>query len=242
MDDDVSVIGSGPGVPDETTWADAAGAITRWGGSAHPVAVRERIAAGVAGKLGDTPKPGEPSVTRAQGHVVASRHDALEGAQRAATHLGYRVVLLPEPVTGEARTAADSWLSTVTRHIAAGGERLCVISAGETTVRVVGSGKGGRNQEFALALAARMHAVTRQALAASVGTDGIDGPTDAAGAFVDCTTLARAAQLGLSPPAVYLDQNNSFEFFDRLGDLIRTGPTDTNVGDLQIFLTRLTIP
>ncbi len=101
---------------------------------------------------------------------------------------------------------------------------------------VVGRGKGGRNQEFALAMAPLLETVGSNVVAASIGTDGIDGPTDAAGAVVDPTTLRRAEAHGLAPSQTFLDNNNAYEFFDRLGDLIRTGPTNTNVGDLQIIL------
>jgi hydroxypyruvate reductase len=113
---------------------------------------------------------------------------------------------------------------------------LCVIASGETTVTVVGRGKGGRNQEFALAMAPWLGTVGSDVVAASIGTDGIDGPTDAAGALVDPTTLVRAQSSGLRSPQAYLDDNNTYEFFDALGDLIRTGPTNTNVGDLQVIL------
>jgi hydroxypyruvate reductase len=112
----------------------------------------------------------------------------------------------------------------------------CVISSGETTVAVKGPGRGGRNQEFALALAGPLGALHRPAVVASVGTDGLDGPTDAAGATVDSGTLARAASIGLNAPDAFLEQNNAYEFFATLGDLVRTGPTGTNVGDLQILL------
>jgi hydroxypyruvate reductase len=113
---------------------------------------------------------------------------------------------------------------------------LAVISSGETTVRVVGRGRGGRNQEFALAAATALAGVTTPAVLVSMGTDGIDGPTDAAGAIVDPSTLGRAAALGLGAPDSYLARNDSAAFFDPLGDLLRPGPTDTNVGDLQVFL------
>jgi hydroxypyruvate reductase len=115
------------------------------------------------------------------------------------------------------------------------GRPACILSSGETTVHVTGRGKGGRNQEFALASAALLEQAPLAALA-SVGTDGVDGPTDAAGAIVDSTTLARAARLGAGPPAHYLDDNDAYAFFARLGDLITTGPTGTNVGDLQVIL------
>jgi hydroxypyruvate reductase len=113
---------------------------------------------------------------------------------------------------------------------------MCVIAGGETTVKTAGTGKGGRNQEFALALAAEMSLLGAPAVAASVGTDGVDGPTDAAGAVVDSTTIARAGRAGVGDIDRYLREHNSYLFFDQLGDLIRTGPTGTNVGDLQVVL------
>jgi hydroxypyruvate reductase len=111
-----------------------------------------------------------------------------------------------------------------------------VISSGETTVRVRGAGRGGRNQEFALALVEPLGGVARPVAMASLGTDGIDGPTDAAGAIVDCGTALRARQRGLRPPSSYLDENDSYAFFDALSALLRTGPTGTNVGDIQLLV------
>jgi glycerate 2-kinase len=250
--DDVSVIGSGPGVPDQTTWDDAGAALEQWGGAQHRPAVRERIAAGRAATIPDTPKPG--TLPDAKGVVIANRHDALEGAREMARGRGYRAIVIPGAITGEARDAAAPWLSTVRDMVSAQPGPICVISAGETTVRVTGTGKGGRNQEFALALAlaladsggacgvgpeSRESGVERVGvggIVASVGTDGIDGPTDAAGACVDATTILRGVERGLDDPRRYLEQNDSYAFFDRLGDLIFTGRTDTNVGDLQIYL------
>jgi hydroxypyruvate reductase len=115
------------------------------------------------------------------------------------------------------------------------GRPACIVSSGETTVHVSGRGKGGRNQEFALASAALLQHVPAAAVT-SVGTDGVDGPTDAAGAIADSTTLLRAERLALGPPQRYLDDNDAYAFFARLGDLVTTGPTGTNVGDLQVIL------
>src|SRR5207253_7999842 len=123
----------------------------------------------------------------------------------------------------------------IAARVAGTGRPACGISSGETTVHVVGRGRGGRNQELALALAAPL-ASLGAAAAASVGTDGIDGPTDAAGAIVDSTTVDRARAAGLGAPSTYLDDNNAYAFFHALGDLVHTGPTDTNVGDLQVIL------
>jgi hydroxypyruvate reductase len=228
--DDLAVIGSGPGIEDPSTWLDAQAAFDRHVARAdQPVAVRELLARGVAGELPETPKPGDAVTARTDARVIAGRFDAMAGARRAAEELGYDVHVIAPAITGEARHAAGRWLN------AANGHARCVISSGETTVRVIGTGKGGRNQEFALALAEPLASRGGDIIAGSVGTDGIDGPTDAAGAVVDSTTYGRAAALGLHPQA-YLDDNNAYAFFDAIDDLIRTGPTGTNVGDLQVLL------
>jgi hydroxypyruvate reductase len=144
--------------------------------------------------------------------------------------------VVPEAVTGEAREAALDHVDRVAARTRTLPRPLCIISSGETTVAVRGPGKGGRNQEFALAMAPALGRLGAHVAAASIGTDGIDGPTDAAGAVVDPSTLARAAAAGLAPADTYLAANNTYAFFDALGDLIRTGPTCTNVGDLQVIL------
>ena len=233
--DDLSVIGSGPGLPDHSTWADAALAVQAFGGDAHTPTVRALVERGREGKIADTPKATDPALARARGAVIASRHEALHGAHAAAARLGYRVVVIDEPVCGEARTSAAPWFARALESIAALGEPACVLSAGETTVHVRGTGRGGRNQEFALALVERVALVDRDVVVASVGTDGIDGPTDAAGALADRTTLSRAESIGFAP-AMFLDENNSYDFFAFLGDLIHLGRTDTNVGDVQVLL------
>jgi hydroxypyruvate reductase len=236
--DDVSVIGSGPGVPDPTTWGDAAQALAQFGNGDHPATVRTTIAAGVAGALADTPKPGAPELTRTSAYVIATQRDALRDAASEARARGFETTVVPAAVTGEARVAAAEWLrdrSDLLRNARQG--PICAISAGETTVRVTGSGRGGRNQEFALALVDALAAVDLDLIVTSIGTDGIDGPTDAAGAVAESSTQARARARGLSP-AASLEQNDSYSFFAALGDLIHTGRTDTNVGDLQILLAR----
>jgi len=234
--DDLAVIGSGPAVPDPSTWRQAADAFDQYVPSREqPAAVIDLIRKGVAGAVPDTPKPGHPHLARAGARIIAGRADAMRGARRAAEHLGYHTIVLETPVIGEARVASPLWLERA-REALATADATCVISSGETVVRVKGRGKGGRNQEFALALAELLSGEPRAVGVASAGTDGIDGPTDAAGAFVSSTTRTRARALGLQNPDAYLDDNNSYEFFDRLGDLIRTGPTGTNVGDLQVLL------
>jgi hydroxypyruvate reductase len=234
--DDLSAIGSGPTVADATTFADALAIVQRFGGAhAYPPGVIARLEAGTRGDAAETPKPGDARLARAVSAVIGGRHDAMDGAARHAASLGYHVVRIEDPVIGEARTAAPAHLRAIAARSAGEGRPLCVVSSGETTVRVVGAGKGGRNQEFALAAAAPLASLPEPGVVASVGTDGIDGPTDAAGALVDSTTLSRAAASGLTP-AHYLDDNNAYAFFEALGDLIHTGPTGTNVGDLQVIL------
>ena len=233
--DDLSVIASGPTVPDQTTFADALDVLRRFGGvEAFPATVVSRLTEGAAGKWPDTPKPGDPRLARATSRVIGGRQDAMIGAADFARARGYSVVVLDAPVVGEARAAARSHLQDVAARARDAGRPLCVVSSGETTVRVIGAGRGGRNQEFALAAADFLPSLGT-AVGASIGTDGIDGPTDAAGAVADSTTLTRARAAGLHPDH-FLRDNDAYAFFTALGDLIRTGPTGTNVGDLQIFL------
>ncbi|HEX5108526.1 MAG TPA: DUF4147 domain-containing protein [Vicinamibacterales bacterium] len=236
--DDLSVIASGPTVPDATTYADAAMVLSRRGLNDDDdlLPVEARIALGWQGEYPETPKPGDVRLRRATARVIGPQRGAIDGARRAAESLGYHVHVLADAITGEAREAGVAHLRRLESVEASHPRPLCVISAGETTVTVTGHGRGGRNQEFALALAEALASATAwNVAAASLGTDGIDGPTDAAGAIVDRATADRARTAGLHP-RTYLDQNNSYEFFDRLGDLIKTGPTNTNVGDLQVVL------
>jgi glycerate 2-kinase len=231
--DDLNAIGSGPGVADDTTWSDAAAALERFGGDAHLAAVRAVIARGLAGELPDTPKAGHASLSRATAKVIGGRRDAMAGAKAAAERLGYHVLLIDEPVVGEAKAAGPGWLDQA-RQLSRGlAGPVCVISGGETTVRVTGNGQGGRNLEFVLSIA---EALSGHVAAASIGTDGIDGSSGVAGAMVDSTTLARAAGAGLAPPGHYLASNDSLAFFAPLGDVIRLGRTQTNVGDLQAIV------
>jgi len=255
--DDLSVIGSGPTVPDPSTFAAAMSVLDARGGRAsYPRSVVEWIERGIAGEVSETPKPDDRRLTRSDARIIGGRMTAVSGAAQAAMSRGYDVRVLEAPIVGEARRAARSFAADVRDALPTLTRPACVIGAGETTVHVKGDGVGGRNQEFALALVAFVADLTRSAprdggavspphdggaapaphvVAASVGTDGIDGPTDAAGAIVDTTTLDRAAaqQLDL---ASFLNNNDSYHFFHALDDLIRTGPTGTNVGDLQVAL------
>jgi hydroxypyruvate reductase len=247
--DDLSAIGSGPTVPDATTFRDARAALERYGGATqYPAAVVARLTRGEAGVLAETPKPGDSRLARSTAVVIGGYRTALDGARAAAERLGYVVHVVDRPVVGEARHAAHDLIGLARayggriapraasdrRGGAAGG--ICIVAGGETTVRIAGSGKGGRNQELALAMARELDVLGARVVAASVGTDGVDGPTDAAGAIVDSTTLARAEAADIGPPERFLEEHNSYVCFDELHDLIRTGPTGTNVGDIQVIL------
>ena len=233
--DDLNTIGSGPGVPDPTTWSDARAALQRFGGDAHARTVRDIVDRGVAGEVPDTPKSGSPAMRRAHARVIGSRQDAMEGARAAAAQRGYRTIVIPDAVTGEARDAAAQWFAKARTVLGPSPAKTCVISSGETTVKVTGNGTGGRNLEFALALAESVAAMPGAALA-SIGTDGIDGSSGVAGGIVDSTTMTRAQQARLAAPGNYVSANDSFAFFAPLGDAVRLGRTDTNVGDLQVLL------
>jgi hydroxypyruvate reductase len=231
--DDLSVIGSGPTVPDPTTFAEALGVLARRGLERFPEAVVRRLQAGRAGGIDETPKPGEPKLTGGRASVIGRRHDAMQGAAEEARRRGYALEIREAAVTGEARRAgperlAEAAASSLPRP-------ACFISSGETTVVVNGKGRGGRNQELALAAAAGAADLSSRWVLASAGTDGIDGPTDAAGAVADSTTGARARERHLLPE-LFLEDNDAYAFFHALGDLIHSGPTGTNVGDLQIIL------
>jgi glycerate 2-kinase len=232
--DDPSVIGSGPTVPDPTTFAEALRIVRAV--VEVPPRVRLRLESGAAGSLPETPKPGDRRVTDSIYEVIGNRLTAVAGARHVAESLGYRVMVIEGAIEGEARDASRRFVERSLEIAAATSSPVCVLGAGETTVTVRGEGKGGRNQEFALAAASRVESFERDAVLASAGTDGADGPTDAAGALVDRTTLARAAAAGLDWMST-LANNDAYHFFEPLGDLIRWGPTGTNVGDVQIFLT-----
>jgi len=233
--DDPSVIASGPFSPDPTTCADAIGVLGRYGlMHTAAAAVRRHLAAGAAGKIPETPKPGDPSFERVTCAIVGSNRTAMEAAGAAAAADGAELVLLPGFLAGEARDCARASFLRL-REAAASlppGGTVVLVAGGETTVGVRGSGAGGRSQEFALSAAVELAGQMGMAVLAA-GTDGIDGPTDAAGAFADGTTCSRAAALGLSP-GDHLENNDSYPFFRALGDLVVTGPTGTNVADLAI--------
>ena len=237
--DDLGVIGSGPTVADRSTFREALEVLERHGGTAdHPQSIVGRLERGARGEVPESPKPGDPRLKRASAWVIGGRGEAMRGAAEKARALGYHPVIREDAIVGESRRAAAAHLEWALAHGDLAPRPLAIISSGETTVLVQGSGKGGRNQEFALAAAAGLSAFGAETVLASVGTDGVDGPTDAAGAIADPTTLLRAVGAGLAGVERFLADNDSYTFFDALGDLIRTGPTGTNVGDLQLLLVR----
>jgi glycerate 2-kinase len=236
--DPLDVIGSGPTAPDETTFADAINVLEEFGLLAQvPRCVRAHLQDGLSGLIEETPKPGDPIFGNVHNVVLGSNRLALEAAASEAKRLGYEATIFSSSIAGETRTAAfkhAEMLRELARKSRHSGRPICILSGGETTVAVRGAGKGGRNQEFALAAAIGIAGLENVALF-SAGTDGTDGPTDAAGAIATGTTVARAQRLGMSVED-HLARNDSYPFFDALGDLIRTGPTGTNVMDIQIML------
>jgi hydroxypyruvate reductase len=236
--DPLDVIASGPTVPDPSTYADALAVLARHGLTGQvPPAVRAHLEAGARGQRPETPKPGDPVFARATNLMVGTNALAVAAAARQARRLGYRPLVLSTTVTGETREVAAVH-AALARELAASGRPIrrpaCLLSGGETTVTLRGKGKGGRNQEFALAASLGITGLRRVAVL-SAGTDGNDGPTDAAGAYVDGDTVARAEAAGLDPVAA-LDGNDAYPLFEALGDLIVTGPTRTNVMDLRLVL------
>lgn len=228
--DDPAVIGSGPTVPDPTTLADARAIVARYRLELSPAVTRA-----LADPANETPKPGN-SIFDATEYTLAARPaDAFRAAVRSVEARGYDCILLGTDLEGEARAIAAEH-ARLARELEAQGRRAVILSGGELTVTLRGSGRGGPNQEYALALALALDG-TPGIAALAADTDGTDGgsgePDDPAGAFIDATTLVRARrELGLDP-AAFLNDNNSTEFFSRLGDLLTGGPTFTNVNDFR---------
>ena len=234
----LDTIASGPTAPDSTTFADALNVIERRGVREQlPASVVKHIERGARGEIEDTPKENDPALGRVQNVVVADNAIACEEALYQAQARGFHSLLLSTFVQGEAREIAKL-LAAIAKEIAHADRPVvrpaCIIAGGETTVTVRGNGKGGRNQELALAAAIEINGMDG-VVVLSAGTDGTDGPTDAAGAIADGATLARAAAEGLTAQT-FLTNNDAYHFFEPLGDLIKTGPTNTNVNDVIIVL------
>jgi hydroxypyruvate reductase len=213
--DDLSVIGSGPTVPDPATCDDARRVLERYGIAAPP--------------LTETPKRGDAIFRKVQNVIVGSNRQSIEAARAKAESVGYRAIVLSTTIDGETRDIARMHAAIVREMVANKGRRTCFLSGGETTVTVRGKGKGGRNQEFVLAALLALEG-TPGVTILSAGTDGIDGPTDAAGAS------ALSASRVPSDARRYLDDNDAYHFFEREGGLIKIGPTGTNVMDVRILL------
>jgi glycerate 2-kinase len=236
--DSLDVIASGPTVPDPSTFADCLEILRKYRRLDRvPTAILRHLEAGVSGAIPETPKPGDAVFARTQTVIIGRNLQALEAASRQAMTLGYHPLILSSAIEGETREVAKVHAG-IAKEVLASGHPIavpaCLLSGGETTVSLRGQGKGGRNQEFALALALDIRNIPGIA-ALSGGTDGTDGPTDAAGAVADWTTCARAKQCGLHPRKA-LENNDAYPFFERLGDLLITGPTHTNVMDVRIML------
>jgi glycerate 2-kinase len=236
--DRMDVIASGPFVPDTSTFETVGEIIRRYGLRDVPAKVEAHLEAGARGDIPETPKEGDPAFDRVFNFIVGSNILALEAAQRAAGFLGYGTLVLSSMVEGETREVARVH-TAIAREILKTGHPLsppaCIISGGETTVTIQGNGLGGRNQEFCLAAAMDLGDVAERVVILSGGTDGNDGPTDAAGGIVDPLTLERAREAGIKAQD-FLKDNNAYAFLKKTGDLLITGPTNTNVMDVRLVL------
>jgi hydroxypyruvate reductase len=236
--DPLDVIASGPTAPDPTTYDDALAVLDRFGLRGRvPATVRAHLEAGARGDVADTPKPGDPALVGVTNVIIGNNELVIDAAVAEARRLGLTPCLLTRRIQGEAREVARMFaaiLDEVARSGSPVGRPACLIAGGETTVTVRGSGTGGRCQEFALALVSEL-APMRDVVVLAAGTDGSDGPTDAAGALVDPTTLSRAREAGLDVRRT-LAENDSYPFFATLDDLVVTGPTGSNLMDLYLGL------
>ena len=236
--DDLDSIASGPTVPDHSTFADCMDILDKYQITYQlPSVVVDILKKGTHGEIEDTPKAGDPAFERTKNLIIGSNILAVKAAAEKAGELGYNPLILSTFIEGETKDVARAH-AAIAKEILNSGNPIkrpaCVISGGETTVTIRGKGKGGRNQEFSLAAAIEIDGVEGTVIL-SAGTDGTDGPTDAAGAVADGRTVSRARNLGLNPDD-YLRDNDSYHFFEALNDLIITGPTYTNVMDLRLVL------
>lgn len=237
--DPLDVIASGPTVPDPTTYPDAVRILQRyklW--TAIPENVRSHLQKGVKGGIPETPKVGDKIFRKVNNVIVGSNRVAIAASYEKAKQLGYNALFFSSYLEGEARhvgTALASLLQEIDASNNPVSKPAAIIAGGETTVTVTGTGKGGRNQELVLSASMKISGLPGVAII-SIGTDGIDGPTDAAGAIADGKTLLRARDMNLDALR-FLDDNNAYRFFENLKDLIITGPTGTNVNDLTVLVT-----
>ena len=227
--DPLDVIASGPTAPDPTTFAEALGVLARRGVAASvPGSIMRRLEAGCAGDIEETPKPGDPIFDRVRNVVIGNNALVTDAAVATAERLGFRAALLTRELEGEARDVARDFVARARRLV----PPACLIAGGETTVTVRGQGRGGRCQEFALAAALELRPSDRITLLAA-GTDGTDGPTDATGAIVDATSVARGEAAGTDARRA-LGDNDAYAFLRASGDLVVSGPTRTNLLDLYV--------
>jgi len=233
----LDTIASGPTAPDATTFADALSIIEQRGAGGLPASIVQHIERGARGDIPDTPDENDLVFARVQNIVIADNAMACDAAVRQAKSLGFNTLLLTTHVQGEAREVAKVF-AAIAKDIAQSNRPIarpaCIIAGGETTVTVRGKGKGGRNQELALAAAIEIDGMT-SVVVLSGGTDGTDGPTDATGAIADERTLYRATMRGMDARA-FLSNNDAYNFFKPLDDLVITGPTNTNVNDIVVVL------
>jgi glycerate 2-kinase len=238
--DDPGTIASGPMAPDDTTFGDCVEILQKLQlMSQIPPAVKKRLELGAAGQIEETPREGDPVFRTNKTFIVAGSAQACGAAALAARRMGYHATVLTSRLEGDNGEAARIHMGVASEIVFQNRplrRPACIISGGETTVRVSGKGKGGRNQEFVLHCVRRLAQLPAPCLAASLGTDGTDGPTEAAGAVADNMTLSRSMKYGAHFLNESLNDNDSYTFFKRLGDLIITGPTRTNVMDLHIVL------
>ena len=236
--DDLNVIASGPAVPDTSTFGDTREVFKKYDiWHKLPESVQSRIQQGLEGDIADTPKAGDDVFQRCYSELVGTNIQALIAASKEAGRKGYQSLILSSTVEGEAREVAKMF-AAFAKEIRNSANPIpapaCILCGGETTVRIQGEGKGGRNQEFALASALIIDGM-ENTVVLSGGTDGTDGPTDAAGAIADGRTITRARAKNLDP-LDFLKRNDSYHFFQPLDDLIITGPTRTNVSDVYMVL------
>jgi glycerate 2-kinase len=238
--DRMDVIASGPFVPDPSTFQGAWEIISKYGLEEIPQSIRKYLKMGMERKLPETPKKGDPVFERVHNFIIGSNILALEAAKSEAEKLGYRSLILSSTIQGETKEVARIH-SAILKEVLASGHPVpppaCIISGGETTVTIRGNGLGGRNQEFCLAAALDLGGLPPRVLVLSGGTDGNDGPTPAAGAMVDPLTEEGGAKAGMDASA-YLENNDSYHFFEKTDELLVTGPTNTNVMDVRIMLAR----
>jgi hydroxypyruvate reductase len=232
------VIASGPTVPDSSSFADAEQILKGYGvwDQLAPT-VRKHIEKGADGLLQDTPRSDDPAFQKCSQVLVGTNLHALKAAGKKAADLGYQPLILSSKVEGEAREVAKLFAAIAGEILSSDNPfkaPACILAGGETTVTLAGDGIGGRNQEFALAAALALDGL-ENVIVLSGGTDGTDGPTDAAGAITDGATVARAQSKALDPQD-FLRRNDSYHFFKELDDLIITGPTRTNVMDIYMLL------